>query len=300
MRHIAETSQQERIGTNRCESTDLYSLLDRDHPLACDNFVRHPLANEASKCGEAYLGYGNRPVVIANLRSIWHEVRDNFDVKDCAMEPAQPPACVVLLNGYPGTGKFAVARALRSKLGDTNTRLVDNHLIIDPAEAVHPRRGYEHKALRDVIRRAVFQDLKKLPENITTIVLTGCLGQNAEDVAVYAEHVEIAQARGVPLLSFTLTVQKSEHLLRLQSPDRVHGQKTKLNDPDVIETIMTNNEILDPTIVVDKGSDVDFRSIRHHLIDTTGLTVDESAGRILDMIAPQQQHQQWWWCASPA
>ncbi|KAI7083597.1 hypothetical protein KC356_g7447 [Hortaea werneckii] len=204
------------------------------------------------------------------------------------MEPTQPPACVVLLNGFPGTGKLAVARALLSKLGDTNTRLVDNHLSIDPAEAVHPGRGYEHKALRDVIRRAVFQDLERLPENITAIVLTGCLGQNSEDSAVYAEHVEVAQARGVPFYSFTLTVDKSEHLLRLQSPDRVYGQKTKLNDPAVLETMMTNNTILDPTIVVNKGSDVDFRAIRHHLIDTTGLTVSESADRVQGIIAPQR------------
>ncbi|KAI7158114.1 hypothetical protein KC349_g5090 [Hortaea werneckii] len=208
------------------------------------------------------------------------------------MEPAQPPACVVLLNGFPGTGKLAVARALRSKLGDTNTRLVDNHLIIDPAEATHPGRRHEHKALRDVVRRAVFQDLKGLPENIRTIILTGCLGQNSEDIAVYAEYVEVAQARGVPLLSFTLTVEKSEHLLRLQSPDRVYGQKTKLNDPAVLETMMTNNEILDPNIVVDKDSDVDIRAIRHHLIDTTGLTVSESADRVLEIVAPQQQQQQ--------
>ncbi|KAI7116863.1 hypothetical protein KC343_g2774 [Hortaea werneckii] len=213
------------------------------------------------------------------------------------MEPASPPGCVVLLNGFPGTGKLAVARALRSKLGDTSTRLVDNHLIIDPAEAVHPGRGYEHKALRDVIRRAVFQDLKGLPENITTIIMTGCLGQNSEDVAVYAEHVEVAQARGVPFHSFTLTVMKSEHVLRLQSPDRVYGQKTKLNDPAVLETIMAHNEILDPTIVVDKGSDVDFKAMRHYLIDTTGLTVSESADRVLDIIVRQQEQQR---CAFPA
>ncbi|KAI7343105.1 hypothetical protein KC354_g15856 [Hortaea werneckii] len=203
------------------------------------------------------------------------------------MEPSQPSACVVLLNGFPGTGKLAVARALRSKLGSTNTRLVDNHLIIDPAEAAHPGRGNEHKALRDVIRRTVFQDLKQLPEHVTTIVLTGCLGQNSEDIAVYAEHVEIAQARGVPFILFTLTVEKSEHLLRLRSPDRVYGQKTKLNDPAVLETMMTNTTILNPTIVVNKGSDVDFRAIRHHLIDTTGLTVSESTDRVLGIIAPQ-------------
>ncbi|KAI7191127.1 hypothetical protein D0869_02291 [Hortaea werneckii] len=206
------------------------------------------------------------------------------------MEPAQPLACVVLLNGFPGAGKYAVARALHSKLGDTNTRLVDNHLSIDPAEATHPGRGHEHKTLRDVIRRRLPRP-QRLPENITTIVLTGCLGQNSEDVAVYAEHVEIAQARGVPFLSFTLTVEKSEHLLRLQSPDRVYGQKTKLNDPTVLETMMTNNDILDPMIVVERGSDADLRAISHHLIDTTGLTVSESADRVLDIIAPQQQQQ---------
>ena len=61
---------------------------------------------------------------------------------------------------------------------------------------------------------------------------------------------------------------------------------------------MMNNEVFDPTIVIDEGSDVDFRAIRHHLIDTTGLTAGESADRVLDIFALQQQQQQR--CASPA
>lgn len=60
---------------------------------------------------------------------------------------------------------------------------------------------------------------------------------------------------------------------------------------------MTSNEILDPTIVVDKGSDVDFGAMRHYLIDTTGLAVSESADRVLDIIVRWQEQQR---CASPA
>jgi hypothetical protein len=61
--------------------------------------------------------------------------------------------CLVMLNGFPGVSKLTIARSLQSSLTDQNveTRLIDDHLIIDPAEAVHPGRGHlcistEHSA----------------------------------------------------------------------------------------------------------------------------------------------------------
>ena len=47
--------------------------------------------------------------------------------------PTPPPAIYQLL-GYPGTGKYTVARALVDQLeaGGATVRLIDNHLVANP------------------------------------------------------------------------------------------------------------------------------------------------------------------------
>jgi hypothetical protein len=77
-------------------------------------------------------------------------------------------------------------------LEDVNTRLINNHLIIDPAEAIHPGRGPEHKALRNQLRQTVLNELRALPDPDTLVIMTVCLGVNREDVAVYAEYVDVS------------------------------------------------------------------------------------------------------------
>lgn len=108
------------------------------------------------------------------------------------MSISQLQGCLVLLNGFPGTGKLSIARELQSRLPDVETRLIDNHLIIDAAEAIHPGRGPEHKALRSRLRRTILDELKALPDPNTIIIMTLCLGAHEEDAGVYAEHVDVS------------------------------------------------------------------------------------------------------------
>lgn len=105
--------------------------------------------------------------------------------------------CLVLLNGYPGVGKLSVARTLRSKIQDvltSPTRLIDNHLIIDPAQAVHPGRGPEHKAFRTRLRHAILDELKTLPDPDTILIMTLSLKTDKEEIEVFAEHVDVGPA----------------------------------------------------------------------------------------------------------
>jgi hypothetical protein len=78
----------------------------------------------------------------------------------------RPAGYLVLLNGFPGVGKLTIARSLQSSLTNQNvgTRLVDDHLIIDPAETVHPDREHQHRAFRDKHRNLTSDELKTLPE----------------------------------------------------------------------------------------------------------------------------------------
>lgn len=109
------------------------------------------------------------------------------------MSDPKRTGCLVLLNGYPGVGKLSVARTLQLKLQqDVQTRLIDNHLIIDPAQAVHPGRGPEHKALRNRLRHVILDELKALSDPNGILIMTLSLGSNEEDAAVYAEHVDVS------------------------------------------------------------------------------------------------------------
>lgn len=98
-----------------------------------------------------------------------------------------------MLNGFPGVGKLTIARSLQSSLTNQNveTRLIDDHLIIDPAEAVHPGRGHQHRAFRDKLRNLAFDEPKTLPEQDIVLIITCSLGANLEDAALFAEHLEV-------------------------------------------------------------------------------------------------------------
>ncbi|EQL01603.1 hypothetical protein G6O67_006620 [Ophiocordyceps sinensis] len=67
--------------------------------------------------------------------------------------PTGKPLPLIHLNGFPGTGKLTIARALQELL---RYRLVHNHLLINPADAVLRRTEPGYQDLRRGIRGAVF------------------------------------------------------------------------------------------------------------------------------------------------
>lgn len=45
---------------------------------------------------------------------------------------------VVVLNGFPGTGKLTTLNSLQSRLAGQDTLVIDNHFIIDPVQKIYP------------------------------------------------------------------------------------------------------------------------------------------------------------------
>jgi hypothetical protein len=126
------------------------------------------------------LDYKERPDVIEHLHDLWNENQ-------------KEKGCIVLLNGFPGVGKLTIARAIKSNLPEHATGLTDNHVLIDPAEAIAPGRGAAHKVLHAEVRRVAFEALIEefASRPHMKVIMTGCLADNAEDTAVLAEHLRI-------------------------------------------------------------------------------------------------------------
>ena len=70
---------------------------------------------------------------------------------------------IIYLNGYPGVRKFTIAKELVKKI--PNSKLIDNHLLIDPINAIYDRSDNEYQESRMLLRKTIFDIIKKSKSN---------------------------------------------------------------------------------------------------------------------------------------
>jgi chloramphenicol 3-O-phosphotransferase len=198
-----------------------------------------------------------------------------------------PAGRIILLNGFPGIGKLAIARALQPLVAKdlSLTRLIDNHLLIDPAQAIIPGRDPRHKALRAKIRQVAFEALEEefsvTPE--LTVIMTNCLADTEEDIAVLEEHVKLAMDCGIPIYLVNIECDKEEHMLRLRDRCRYTGGKTKLSDEAILERMLNEHVLVNDTKVHTKpGRDVQLKEL---MLDTTHRRIAVSAMEVLKFVS---------------
>jgi adenylylsulfate kinase-like enzyme len=82
-------------------------------------------------------------------------------------------APLLWLNGFPGTGKLTVAKALLETLGDRMI-IIDNHQLIDPVAAKFSRDHPDYQHERKLERTKAFKAYVEPAENREKIIL--CTG----------------------------------------------------------------------------------------------------------------------------
>ncbi|KAF2823792.1 hypothetical protein CC86DRAFT_297778 [Ophiobolus disseminans] len=223
--------------------------------------------SNGTRSGEEYLGYKERPDVIQHLHDLWN---DSQKAKQ---------GCIVLLNDFPGVGKLTIARAIKDNLPENAVRLIDNRVLIDPAEAIAPGRGPAHKLIRAKVRRVAFGALttELLSQPNLKAIMTDCPADTTEDTAVLAEHIRVAKDTNVPFYFVGVTCDQEEHGRRLDTPTRTVGGKTKLRDESVLRELLEQHVLVDPKKLSEELLTV--VEIVHVVLDTTGLTVEQSMSK---------------------
>ncbi|EJZ20429.1 AAA family ATPase [Rhizobium sp. Pop5] len=175
----------------------------------------------------------------------------------------KPASRIVHINGWPGTGKLTVGRLLAKKLG---ARLIDNHMLLNPAEALFARSNPLHASLRGQIRRAVFDHAARA-DPAESFVVTDALSDDEQDSAMFSWYLDLAAARGAELIAVLLDCAPEENVRRLVSPGR--SEQLKLTDTAKLQQLRANYKLL--------------RGLAEHTveIDTTKLSPEETAARIL-------------------
>lgn len=192
--------------------------------------------------------------------------------------------CVVLFNGFPGVGKYTIAKAFRDILETESVphRLVDNHALIDPFEAICPGRNAAHFALRKKFQALALDGLKAIEEKRLIIILTACLAAySPRDLEQYEAYIELAKSRAVPFVVIDVACSEHANRVRLCSEERREGigGKTKLIDVNVLETLRKKNVLLDA-----RTAGVGATDVFQLQLDTTELSVEESAKKVIQFL----------------
>jgi chloramphenicol 3-O-phosphotransferase len=189
---------------------------------------------------------------------------------------------VVLLNGFPGVGKYSIGRSLFNMFDHKHARYIDNHLLIDSVEAIVPGRGPEHKELRRAFREVAFDALCNTADKSTTLIFTSCLSSTEEDQHVFEEYLAIASRRQFPFFLFNISCDSVEHHSRLVTTERVKGSKTKLVIPEILNNMLHEHKLVE----LDYGQTSLTHTAANYMfkLDTTYNSIDESALKIYNIV----------------
>jgi predicted kinase len=173
---------------------------------------------------------------------------------------------IVHINGWPGTGKLTIARILARKL---SARLLDNHTLMNPAEALFSRRDPLYASLRSEIRRSAFEHIARAAAG-ERFVFIDALADDDRDRATFSSYRDLAVARGARLIAVVIDCDPEENLKRLVAAGRAEARK--LTDPNVLKDLRARHRLL--------------RGEADHLIefDVTVLSPDAAAAEILNTI----------------
>ena len=192
---------------------------------------------------------------------------------------ADRPAIVHLL-GYPGVGKYTVARELVRLASSDDRRfvLVDNHLTSNVIFSVLPVDGADPEPLDravwdrvDEVRAALHGTIRDLSPRGWSFVFTNvALEGDAVDRRSVARVRELADARRSHYVPVRLHCDTDEHLRRVVRPDRI--ERMKWIDSDAVRDYSASA----PLITVDHPALLD--------LDVTHRTANDTATAVLDHI----------------
>jgi hypothetical protein len=193
------------------------------------------------------------------------------------VHPVTVPSIIHLV-GYPGAGKYTVAKELALAAERSGSRLVvvDNHLTSNVIFAVIPVDGigplpttvWDHVGeVRDALLRAI----EELSPPDWSFVFTNVLNEGVpEDGEVIERMRKLAATRQSRYVPVRLTCETDELIRRVPSPER--RERLKWVDPDGVRAFVESNELL----VIDDPAALD--------LDVTSLPAADTAARILDHV----------------
>lgn len=222
----------------------------------------------------------------AHTRPIATSIRHLHDLWTNPEKEGQ--GCVVLLNGFSGSGSLRIAEAIKKNLPENNTRIVSEDAKAFAAEAIIPVHGDAHMELRKNIRRVMFDALTEemvKQENLKAIMVE-CLSDDERGIQVLAEHVRIARGAKVPFHLINLSCELEEHVNRVEDYPRAEDSEERPEDASLLRGPAGSDRLADLTrLPRELLSEVDADAFE---LNTTGMTAEQILSKELIRVHVEQ------------
>ncbi|KAL7909511.1 hypothetical protein GGI35DRAFT_450111 [Trichoderma velutinum] len=185
---------------------------------------------------------------------------------------ASKPLPIIHFNGFPGTGKLTIARQLEQLLAP-RARLIHNHLLINPADAVLRRDEAGYQNLRQAIRAAIFTSLiESTDTHKFAYLFTDFQSSDNIGSAVCAEYLAAAQKRGCELISVVLSCDVDTNVERLITDERrAHG---KISSAELLKKFRQG-------VAIHRFENLGDKRLE---LDVSALSAEEAARQILEHV----------------
>ncbi|KAI0126912.1 hypothetical protein BJ170DRAFT_423619 [Xylariales sp. AK1849] len=174
----------------------------------------------------------------------------------------------IYINGYPGIGKFTIAKELENHIPDS--KVYHNHLMIDPVAALVERGSPHYQAMRTTFRRQILHTIATSEgiKNRTWIfkdsrAFSPVGSEGAED------YRKATDRRGVPFISIILHCEGEEKFGKVTNETQGAASNAKLVDMKMVRTIRDEERVYY------------FGGAKELVLDITYMASTEAARRIL-------------------
>ena len=184
-----------------------------------------------------------------------------------AVKRMRPMNVILHINGWPGCGKLTIARLVAARL---DARLLDNHVLLNPAEALFGRDDPLHRSLRYKLREIVFTYAAQVTPDVP-IVFTDALADDPGDAVLFEDYRALARSRSARLVSAVFDCDPDENVRRLTQAGR--AEQRKLTRPAVLRDLRDKYVLLRPD------------GVQRIELDVTRLSAEDAAAALVERLS---------------
>lgn len=184
------------------------------------------------------------------------------------------PAPEIYINGWPGVGKYTVAKHLQRFF--PGSEVLHNHEVIDPVEEHFPRGSAYYQQERATFRRLKLNPIMEDPEQREVIwIFTDSQTEHNECMGDYTD-LELGE-HGRRFYSVVLECDEDENIRRLTSPGRGGEANRKLTDVKVLKDYRSREGIYK------------FEKDDEIVLDVTSTPAEETAAKIAEFVEMRER-----------
>ncbi|KAF4945922.1 hypothetical protein FGADI_11582 [Fusarium gaditjirri] len=182
---------------------------------------------------------------------------------------------VLILNGFPGTGKTSVVKNLKERLPGQKIQIVDSPIMAGPVCPHVYQRG---------CRSAYLHEIRRLADQGYTILVTASLANNTSSQQVIEDIIRIVCGKDISLFWININRQEVIQDQQILNSTRLTNGETKTENFHVLHATAERGQLVLPSSL---GHKLDGISLVTRVINS-GNNIEEAVKKVSEVMAQEE------------